>query len=188
VLRAASMAIVVLVASAVITSPASGKEPTRVVLCGLSDCSAVVDRAVRRRLVDYGPPTAPPPRSQRLRWFTVRVTVSWASRPGVRGHETYTERYYPDARMLHGPGRTWSLLSDDESVLYTGLTRSIEPLGAVQSNPASAAPGSTPVAQADSTTSGDASRRLAIAGSICLVALTATAVFIHRRRSSRLVT
>ena len=72
VLWAASMAIAVLVAWAVITSPASGKEPSRVVFCGKSARSAVVDRAVLRLPVDDVPPTTVPPWSQRLRWFMVR--------------------------------------------------------------------------------------------------------------------
>lgn len=61
VLWAASMAIAVLVAWAVITSPASGKEPSRVVFCGKSARSAVVDRAVLRLPVDDVPPTMVPP-------------------------------------------------------------------------------------------------------------------------------
>jgi hypothetical protein len=64
-----------------------------VVFCGRADCRAVVDRDVLELMIDSGPPAKAPPPVQRQRSFTVRVTVSWISTPGVRGHESYGGRY-----------------------------------------------------------------------------------------------
>jgi hypothetical protein len=174
--------VAVVAVSVVVASPAVGKEPTSVVFCGKSDCRRVVDRDVLALLVDDGPPVAPAPQSQSLRWLTVRVTVSWDSAPGVRGHETYTERYYPDARMLRGPGRTWTRLSILESALYLRLTDGIEPFGAPQREFPNGQAAQRPMVQpAPRTSGGGVSRPLWLIGLIGLAALIG-AVHLRRRR------
>jgi hypothetical protein len=183
VVRATSTAIIVVVFLAVMASPASGKEPTRVVVCGKSECHLVVDRHSLRLLVDDGRQVARPPVSQLRRWFTVRVTISWPSRPGVRGHAMYRQRYYPDALMLRGPGRSWSPLTDEQTTLYTSITQDIRAFGAAPDPLPTPDRVAKPPLSVEASTS--TSQRVAILGTLGLAAATLGVVVTRRRRSSR---
>ena len=142
--RCFALSLLVVLALAV---PAGAKEPTKLTVCGATDCRSVFDRSILRPLVDTGPPTDPPRHA--VGWYRATVFIG-----GDGGHGQWHTVIVPSLGLIRtanvsgsGGAYLWAPMTPEGRRVYRELTSTLAPMPATALRGLDSAPPSARIAE-----------------------------------------